>query len=110
MRDDEKPEAVDMSWSNKKFLSMRWMLTLIGVWMMGLGLWSVFTGEYDGSSSRSGAEIALVGSKARLMGLSLVALGAFPLGVWATNKKGLLWAMIVPLAIAGVFLMAAIAH
>jgi hypothetical protein len=108
MRDVQIPEEPDMSWANKKVLPVRWLLTLISVVMMGIGLWSVFTGEFFGGTTRSGAEVHLTGSKAIWMGLSMAALGAFPLGMWGTNKKAVVLGMCVPFAFFVVFLIAAI--
>lgn len=97
-----------MSWANKKVLPTRWLLTLISVVVMGIGLWSVFNGEFFGGTTRSGAEVHVTGSKAIWMGLSMVAFGAFPLGVWGTNKKAVVMGMCVPFVLFVAFLIAAI--
>lgn len=104
MQDDQRPQEPDMRWSNKKFLPMRATVTLMSVWFMGMGLWTVFSGEFHGTT-RSGAEVDLTGSKAFWTGLSFTALGAFPLGMWATNKKALLWGLMTPLVLFAIFLV-----
>lgn len=108
MQDDRRPDAPDMSWANQKILPVRWLLTSISVVMMGIGLWSVFNGEFFGGTTRSGAEVHLTGGKAIWMGLSMAAFGAFPLGVWGTSKKGVVIGMTVPFVLFVAFLVAAI--
>lgn len=86
-------------------LLARVLATLIALVFTGLGVMAVVTGHYDGRSSRWGSEVALDGGPALFMGLALVAMGLFPLGIWfRTRRQALIWVLLCFAVAAAAFL------
>jgi hypothetical protein len=69
-------------------------MSLISLTLVGLGVMTILTGHYYGSTSKlGGAEISLDGPPATAMGLSMVLFGLFPLAFWfRTKRPAIVWA------------------
>jgi len=63
------------------------LVSLISLTLVGLGLFSIVTEHYYGSTSKLGrAEVSLWGTPAVLMGVSTVCFGLSPLALWFRSK------------------------
>ena len=67
-------------------------MSLISLTFVGLGVMTIVTGHYYGSTNKlGGAKVSLDGPPAIAMGVSTVLVGLFPLALWFRAK----WARIV---------------
>ena len=71
---------------------LRWIALLIALVMIGLGLWSIASQHYFGSTTKyGGVEVSLDGQPAVLMGLLYISLGLIPLAVWFRTPRAAAW-------------------
>jgi hypothetical protein len=70
-------------------------MSLVSLTLVGLGVMTILTGHYYGSTSKlGGAEISLDGPPATAMGFSTVLFGLFPLALWfRTKRPAMVWAV-----------------
>lgn len=76
-------------------LVARLLMSLVSLVLVGLGLLSILTEHYYGSSNKLGrTEVSLWGVPAVIMGVSTVCLGLAPLGLWFSSRaSAALWAV-----------------
>jgi hypothetical protein len=84
-----------MSARARELLVPRLLVSLISLTLVGLGVMTILTGHYYGSTSKlGGAEISLDGPPATAMGFSTVLFGLFPLAFWfRTKRPAIVWAV-----------------
>ena len=80
---------------SKELLVPRLLVSLVSLTLVGLGIMSIATQSYYGSSSKlGGAVVSLSGGRAVAMGLATVFLGLLPLALWFPRKRpALFWAL-----------------
>ena len=72
----------------KELFLPRLLVSLISLTIVGLGLMSIVTAQYSGSTSKlGGAEVSLDGPAATAMGVSTLLFGLFPLALWFNTKR-----------------------
>jgi hypothetical protein len=72
----------------KELFLPRLLMSLISLTIVGLGLVTIVTGHYFGSTSKlGGAEVSLDGSAATAMGVSTLLFGLFPLALWFRTRR-----------------------
>jgi hypothetical protein len=84
-----------MSARARALLVPRLLILLISLTLVGLGVMTILTGHYYGSTSKlGGAEISLDGPPATAVGFSTVLFGLFPLAFWFRTKwPAIVWAV-----------------
>jgi hypothetical protein len=80
-------------------------MSSISLTLVGLGVVTILTGHYSGSTSKlGGAEISLVGPPATAMGFSTVLFGLFPLAFWfRTKRPAIVWVVACLMAAGAAF-------
>lgn len=83
-----------MSARAKELLLPRLLASLISLALVGLGVMTILTRQYDGRTSKlGGAEVSLDGPAATAMGVSTALLGLLPLAFWFQAKRPrIVWA------------------
>ena len=86
----------------------RLMMSLISLVVVGLGVVAIVTEQYQGHNSKiRGADVAIYGQQAVLVGLFLVFLGLMPLALWFKTKRMALMFVVGCAVMSGAFLILA---
>jgi hypothetical protein len=89
----------------RELLLPRLLASLISVTLVGLGVMSILTRHYYGSTNKlGGAEVSLDGPPATAMGVSIVLFGLFPLAFWFNTKRpAIVWVVACLVAASAAF-------
>lgn len=88
--------------------TMLLLVSLTSLVLVGLGLYSIVSEHYYGRTDKlGGAEVALWGTPAVLLGASTVCLGLAPLALWFRSRKvAVAWAALSVIGAAAAFAFA----